>query len=734
MTHNTKTTTPRPAWSELARQAVQRMRQLEAPSAERTDQADADGSVVAVAAPPAAAPRKPLDLLRDHPDIMHMPTEDWHAILDAGGDPYATSETGAVRPAAPVPTSRLLLTIRLAATFGSMAGRDDALRHGAVTVIRRIPAEDLPNAQDALANLLPEGWSVDVPERDNHGKERGLLLATPSLVAGELKGVDLFRFHRLITDGIERNQPLLILLPDTADLPTDFPQHGYRNLKLAAVSADILLAQLAASHSATGRINEAAIRQALPEDSVLATLPRLTVLLALREPTAPAAAKQLAQFCDPHRSSGSQGPRLEDMAGDGPALVAARQLVGDLKLWQRGEIGWSDLSRSLLLYSPPGSGKSWLGQAMGNSAGISVVAASFATWQASGHLGDMLREMHRSFAEARSRTPALLLIDEIDAVGSRTSGDLHNSSYRMQVINGFLAAMDSIAREEGVIVVGACNHPDKMDPAILRAGRFDLKIEVPLPDTATLVGVMRRNLPFLEADLRDLARRATGLSSADVDAAIRDARSKARATGHALCPDDLRQVFGKGRSPDLDFRVAVHECGHAILCEALKLGRVRRILLTRDGGETHIETAPHAGLLPELEATLARIMAGRAAERLIFGTVSAGAGGSGSSDLAQATQLALSIDSRLGLGSVGPVWLGDEESTLLRDPETRARVRRLIEAAEERAFSVLSAHQSLLDAMAHELAVSREFAKDATAQWLEQVWQAQGTSLGPVLR
>ncbi|PTE19969.1 AAA family ATPase [Cereibacter changlensis JA139] len=721
MTHNTNTT-PRPAWSELARQTVERMRRLIATGAERNDPLEPDRSEKAVAA--AAPLRKPLDMLRDHPDIMHMPAEDWHAILDAGGDPYATSETGAVRPASPLPASRLLLALRLAATFGSTEGRDHALRHGGVTVIRRVPAADLSSVQEVLANLLPEGWRVVVPERNHHNRECSLLLATPSLFTGELKGVDLFRFHRLITDCFEGNLPMVILLPDTVDLPTDFPRHGYTDLTLAPISADILLAQLAASHSATGRVNEAAIRQALPEDSVLATLPRLTVLLALRAPTAPAAARQLARSCDPHRSSGSQEPRLEDMAGDGPALVAARQLVGDLKLWQKGEIGWSDLSRSLLLYGPPGTGKSWLAQAMGNSAGISVVTASFATWQASGHLGDMLREMHRSFAEARSRVPALLLIDEIDSVGSRTSGDLHNSSYRMQVINAFLAAMDGISREEGVIVVGTCNHPELMDPAILRPGRFDLKIEMPLPDVAALIGVMRRNLPFPEADLQDLAQRAAGLSSADVDAAIRDARARARWQGRDLSADDLRRVFGNGRSPDLDFRVAVHECGHAILCEALQLGQVRRILLTRGGGETHIETAPQAGLLPELEATLARIMAGRAAERVIFGSMSAGAGGSDSSDLAQATRLALSIDNSLGLGSAGPVWLGNAESMLLHDTALRARVRRLIEAAEERAVSVLSAHQPLLEAMARELASVRDFGPADSAHWLARLHPA----------
>ncbi|MET4130648.1 hypothetical protein ACSSV6_004005, partial [Roseovarius sp. MBR-38] len=179
-------------------------------------------------------------------------------------------------------------------------------------------------------------------------------------------------------------------------------------------------------------------------------------------------------------------PRLEDMAGDSPALLAARRMVADLLLWKAGQVAWSDLSRSTLFYGPPGTGKTWLARAMGASAGIACVTGSFAEWQAAGHLGDMLREMRKTFAEARSRAPCILFIDEIDAVGSRASRDPHNSNYRTQVINGFLGEMNAIALQEGVIVVGACNFIDRIDPAVLRAGRFDLKIKVPLPDAAGL--------------------------------------------------------------------------------------------------------------------------------------------------------------------------------------------------------------------------------------------------------
>ncbi|WP_189654786.1 AAA family ATPase [Paracoccus mutanolyticus] len=126
--------------------------------------------------------------------------------------------------------------------------------------------------------------------------------------------------------------------------------------------------------------------------------------------------------------------------------------------------------------------------------------------------------MRRTFAEARARAPAVLILDELDAVGNRGDNAGQNQNYRVQVVNAFLALMDEIARAPGVIVVATCNHIDLIDPAVLRPGRFDLRVEVPLPDAATLAGVLRRHLALPEADLAALARHCVGLSLADFDA------------------------------------------------------------------------------------------------------------------------------------------------------------------------------------------------------------------------
>ena len=139
--------------------------------------------------------------------------------------------------------------------------------------------------------------------------------------------------------------------------------------------------------------------------------------------------------------------------------------------------------------------------------------------------------MENTEAEARARAPAVLILDELDAVGNRGDNAGPNQNYRVQVINAFLALMDEIARAPGVIVVATCNHIELIDPAVLRPGRFDLRVEVPLPDAATLAGVLRRHLALPEAEVSVLARHCVGLSLAECDAELRAARGGATSPG-----------------------------------------------------------------------------------------------------------------------------------------------------------------------------------------------------------
>lgn len=645
----------------------------------------------------------------------------------------AQSDADDMRPVTRLPAHRLSMAIRLAATIGS---ETDMRRHtepGAITLITGIAPAQLELALGLIRQQLFAPGMPLTTEPKHFGAEDTIILLAPDARGGEITATGQQAFHRGIDKALGRDGALILLVPDAACLPPGM-QRGIRTiLRLTPLNREVLIAHLRHSHSASGRIDEDAVRDALPDDRVLATLPFTALRLALRAATANAVAERLAELC---ASTQPEGPDLDALTGNGPALNAARRLIADLRLWQDGKIAWTELSHSMLLYGPPGTGKTWLARAMGNTAGIAMVESSFAVWQSAGHLGDMLREMRKSFAEARRLAPSILFIDEIDAVGSREDGDTHGSRYQMQVINGFLGEMNSIAREEGVIVIGACNHPDRIDPAVLRAGRFDIKLAVPLPDKAAIHGILRRHLrdEIADDDLQSLAMTCVGQSAAAVDAAIRAARSDARHGRTPLSIDSIRRHIGIEADPAqaaTDWRVAVHECGHAIACAALGCGTVTRLLLTPDGGQTIRRSGTQQAVLADIESEIAYALAGRAAERLVLGDVSGGAGGTSDSDLAQATRLALAIDVILGLGADGPVWTAAPDRELLRDPVIHARVRQRLEAAEQRATDILAAQESLLRDMAKALLRQRELAGSELHSWLTRIATVEHPRYGP---
>lgn len=718
-----------PSWASLARDAI---RALQDDLAERLipswdpslDPEDMDlPELLETAMSPQGSAA--LDALNRSPAAQNISPEEHDATADAGGDPTATASNGTSQPRILLPASKLIPLLRLAASIGSLEDRDAMLVSGAITVIDGIPGNLIDALKKLLPHVLPQDWSLTMSMGRLPRDKPFLLVQGPELMNGKISEHAERAFKEDLARAIDMRTPILVLLPDVATAPAVLHHPPVQRRTFAPLSVEIIIAGLRATHSATGRIDETSVRAALPDDAALSELEPLTLGLAMRAPTAKAVAERIAALTAQVPRAAAGGPWLEDIHGDTPALRAARQITRDLRAWKKGGVAWQDLTRTLLLYGPPGTGKSWIARAMGNSAGFSVVTGTFGEWQAAGHLGDMLREMRSTFREARNKAPTVLIIDEIDAVGSREDRDQdrHNHSYRVQVINAFLAEMDAVAREEGVIVVGTCNHPDLIDPAVLRAGRFDMKVSLPLPDAEGLFGVFRHCLPdWAEPDLQDLARRAVGCSAADVDAAIRQTRAMAREQKRAMTLDDLRKIFRIAHEPAIDRRVALHECGHAIACAALRLGPVRRVFLGRDGGGgTVFDTDAKHGVLTDMQDHLVQLLAGRAAERLVLGDVSAGAGGSADSDLAQATMIATSIQTRFGLGAQGPVWTADPETLLALDPDVLFRVRRELETAEKRASQILSRHRDLLEEMAEALMASRDMDRAEAEGWLARL-------------
>ncbi|WP_323718254.1 AAA family ATPase [Paracoccus aminovorans] len=655
---------------------------------------------------------KLLQRLQDHEDL---PESD----ADATDDPARLQN-----PTPPALTSRtLLMGLRLATSFGSQAAVNAAITPNAITLLRGVPPEDWPALHYILPCLLPAIWQIREQKPLDSFPTRRLpprCLRLIPIGAGD-RPADL---TRLLMIGLDSAAPLLIVLTGGA-LPEPCLQDRMQVIDFAPVDAQVLQALLSRTHPAGKSRDIAALHIAMNGfHPGMADL-----LIALRGATVGDVARNLSALRAAQKLAHHDQPNLDAITGDSPALNAARAMVADLQLWRAGQLTWSELSRTALFHGPPGTGKSWLAQAMAQAAGFAAVPASFGEWQAAGHLGDMLKAMRESFAEARRRAPAMLILDELDAVGTRTERGPHQN-YRVMVVNAFLALMDGIARDEGVVVVATCNHPELIDPAVLRPGRFDLRLAVPLPDAAALAGVLRRHVSLPESEIRALAHQAVGHSMADLDAGLRNLRGVARRAGRRVTAEDLRAAFGADDDPAMTRRIAIHECGHALVTAALGHGQIQHIALDRTGGQTRIRRAPRAGLIADHTELLAELMAGRAAERLIFGTVTSGAGGPDDSDLALATRVALAIETRFGLGAEGPLWLG-ESSDWLHDKATRQRLRARIEAAEAQALAILANHRNLLEDMAQTLASHRELSGKDAAEWLDQVRTIEVVAAAP---
>ncbi|WP_299416227.1 AAA family ATPase [uncultured Sulfitobacter sp.] len=612
-------------------------------------------------------------------------------------------------PSRYVPARQLLTAIRLAASFGGTDAYEASRLSGALTVIGDIAPSDIHIIRETLKAGFPHAnWKI----------------VSPDIVDGRVGKAAQDRFDIAIEDCIDRIEPVLILQSHGVSLPRHLEAIAPQILPLAPPSRDILSAYILAGHLCDQVPNAETLYRALPDDSDLFELSTLDVCAALRAPTPRIVLQRLSAIISTNVKAA--GPRLVDFGGDSPALIAARRIVDDLLLWQQGKAAWNEISRSMLLYGPPGTGKTFLARAIANSAGIKAVNASFSEWQARGHLGEMLSAMQQSFAEARQLAPCVLVIDEIDAVGSRSDTDRHASNYRTQVINGFLGEMDAIAKNEGVVVIGTCNHPERMDPAVIRAGRMDIKIHVALPDAEAVLAILRHHLceDIADGELVILSHLAVGRSAADIDAAIRAARSDARHTRELLNTDMLRKKMGIV-SNDADekvlWRIAIHEAGHAVASAALGLGAIQSISITTNGGEIQRRIQPNESLLSDIEAEIIYSLAGRAAERLVLGEVSAGAGGQDASDLALATRWAIQLETTLGLGHEGLVWHAKPEAVHLHTPAIRDRVRHRLTRAEQRASALLAQHRKVLEALAYDLVKRRSMRAQDIQHWLKSV-------------
>ncbi|MFY0624146.1 MAG: AAA family ATPase [Pelagimonas sp.] len=591
-----------------------------------------------------------------------------------------------------------LAVVRLAATFGSAEAMVRALgAPGSVTLITTAdPALDAHFIQliEHVVQphaLWPKGAPVPVVLTAEKAASSKLGTSEPSITA-------LSGSLRL---ALETRRPAAIVAPAAGIVPKALKCLKSEMVALAPLDRT-MLAQLLVDAYPEAEDSGAAL-SALPADAPLARITPADLLLAFRWPDPDRAVATLAAALAPEEVEGA-GPGLSEFPLPNEVRGPLEQLVEDLRAWQAGEIPWRDVSRGILLAGPPGTGKTEVARLVAREAGINVVAGSVATWQAQGERASgIVKAMKESFAKAAAQAPCIVFIDEVDAFGDRNRRD-HNSSWTEYVVSALLECLDGYAGLEGVVPMAATNHVNKVDAAIRRPGRFDKVLRLGHPTPELMPQAIRWQVwPDLrDADLTAIAAQAAGMSGADVAGMVRAARAKARRLGRPLSVEDLCVALGELRPPMSDalrWQVAVHEAGHALVGVATDIATPRLLALQGDGGVTHAEQRVVHQRRSELDAALALDMAGRAAERIVFGEASAGAGGASDSDLARATTVAVAMEAAWGLGD-RLTWSGDPETIIARlrlDPPLAARVEDHLRRAEERALAILQAQRPLLE-------------------------------------
>ena len=412
-------------------------------------------------------------------------------------------------------------------------------------------------------------------------------------------------------------------------------------------------------------------------------------------------------------------PTLESTAGYGPAKDWGLQLRDDLKEWREGVLPWADVDRGMLLSGPPGTGKTTFAASLAKTCGVNLVATSMAKWQAKGHLGDMLKAMRADFADAKEDAPCILFIDEIDSVGNRAKFTHDYAEYSIQVVNSLLECIDGTDGREGVIVIGAANDPDRIDPAVRRAGRLDKHVVIPLPDANDRVAILKQHVrgELSLEDLEALKSLTSEFTGADLAQLARNARREARRANRSLTIDDLKMNLPKSvRLPD-NYResIAIHEAGHVVVGHLLGYGQFLGVTIISQITSSNQKNAGGASFQVEAYGfhhkqtyldKIATGLAGIAAEKLKLQVFGDGASAGRTSDLSQATQMATYIEAQAGWGKTllySEVTNVDYEIALRMNPRLQEAVHKTLEEQFQRATAILEQNIDLVDLIATEL-------------------------------
>ncbi|WP_205696340.1 ATP-dependent metallopeptidase FtsH/Yme1/Tma family protein [Conexibacter sp. SYSU D00693] len=429
--------------------------------------------------------------------------------------------------------------------------------------------------------------------------------------------------------------------------------------------------------------------------------------------------------------------RWADIAGVDEAKAELQEIVDFLRDPKRFRRLGASVPKGVLLHGPPGTGKTLLAKAVAHESGaqfFSQSASSFVEMFA----GLGAARIRRLFREARKNAPAILFIDELDAVGAKRGSDMN--SEREQTLNQLLVEMDGFASTGDVVVMAASNLLEKLDPALLRPGRFDRQVLVSPPDVNGRERILRVHTdgkPLLEdVDLRLVAQQTSGLTGADLANICNEAAiACARRSGHALSRQDfdnaLERVIagvqsGTTLTPHEKRVVAFHEAGHALCRELLpSADRVHKIsIVPRGRALGYVMNLPdedsYLKTRDELVDQLTVLLGGRVAEAVVFGAVTTGA----ANDLQRVAEITHAMVHEYGMGTATPAARAVTDADVVSDVTRRIRdeeQQELAFEAQKAAFDLIEGHRGLLERFAQELLEHETLERDEIDRLMEGV-------------
>ena len=426
----------------------------------------------------------------------------------------------------------------------------------------------------------------------------------------------------------------------------------------------------------------------------------------------------------------AEGIRFEDVAGEDEAKENLTEIVNylhDPSKYQ--EIGAS-MPKGVLLVGPPGTGKTMLAKAVAGEANVPFFSMSGSEFVEM-FVGMGASKVRDLFKQAKEKAPCIVFIDEIDAIGKKRDGQIGGNDEREQTLNQLLTEMDGFEGNTGVIILAATNRPESLDPALTRPGRFDRRVPVELPDLKgreEILKVHAKKIKVAEdVDFNKVARMASGASGAELanivnEAALRAVRDGRKFATQADLEESIEVViagYQKKNAIMTDHEkriVAYHEIGHALVAaKQTNSAPVQKItIVPRTSGALgytmQVDEGNHVLMSKEeIENKIATFTGGRAAEEVVFGSVTTGA----SNDIEHATKLARAMITRYGMSddfdmvaleTVTNQYLGGDAS-LACSAETQTRIDQqvvaLVKREHQKALDILRENRTKLDELAN---------------------------------